>query len=141
MNEIFHDLIIWGIVSIYMDDILICTKSLEEHQEVTWEVFAWLQEHKLYLWHDKCEFEKEWIEYLGVIISYNHVEMDPVKVAGVADWPAPTTKKEVQSFLGFINFYRHFVLDFSFHARPLFDLTKQDAKFTWGMMKFNLLQS
>ena len=52
--------------------------------------------------------------------------MDPVKVAGVADWPAPQNKKEVQSFLGFTNFYRRFIQDFSHHAGPLFDLTSKD---------------
>jgi hypothetical protein len=63
-----------------------------------------------------------------VIISHNQVDMDPVKVAGVAEWPVPTNKKEVQSFLGFTNFYRRFIADFSHHAQPLFDLTKKDVK-------------
>ena len=71
------------------------------------------------------------MEYLGVIISHNSVAMDPVKVAGVADWPVPMNKKEVQSFLGFTNFYRRFIQGFSEHARPLFDLTKNDAKWHW----------
>jgi hypothetical protein len=91
-----------------------------------------LREHKLYLRYDKCEFAKSRIEYLGVIISQNHVEMDPVKIAGVAEWPTPTSKKEVQSFVGFVNFYRRFIADFSLHARPLFDLTKKDVPFVWG---------
>jgi hypothetical protein len=86
----------------------------------------------LFLKLDKCEFEKTKVEYLGVIISHNSVEMDPVKVAGIADWPAPTGKKEVQSFLGFTNFYRRFIQDFSHHARPLFDLTKDGVKWRWS---------
>src|SRR5271154_6791781 len=57
--------------------------------------------------------------------------MDPAKVAGVAEWPIPTNKKEVQSFLGFTNFYRRFIQDFSHHARPLFNLTKNDVKWQW----------
>jgi hypothetical protein len=92
-----------------------------------------LEKHKLYLRPDKCEFEKTTIEYLRVIISHNSVAMDPVKVAGVVDWPEPTSKKEVQSFLGFTNFYRHFIKDFSEYAQPLFDLTKNDTKWHWGM--------
>jgi hypothetical protein len=64
-----------------------------------------LEKHKLYLWLDKCEFKKTMVEYLGVIISHNSVTMDLVKVAGVVDWPALMNKKEVQSFLGFTNFY------------------------------------
>jgi hypothetical protein len=79
------------------------------------------------------EFEKEKIEYLSVVISHNHVEMDPVKVAGVAEWPTPKSKKEVQSFLGFTNFYRRFVAGFSHNARPLHDLTKIDVKFKWRL--------
>src|SRR5208283_2883897 len=132
MNEIFHDLITQGVVSIYMDDILIYSRTLEEHRRITRLVLERLRNHKLYLRHDKCEFEKTRIEYLGVIISYNHVEMDPVKIAGVKEWPAPSNKKEVQSFVGFINFYRRFIADFSHHARPLFDLTKKDVHFVWG---------
>ncbi len=91
-----------------------------------------LEKNKLYLRADKCEFEKTTIEYLGVIISHNLVAMDPVKIAGVKDWPALTNKKEVQSFLGFTNFYRRFIQGFSEHARPLFDLTWKDAKWSWG---------
>jgi hypothetical protein len=58
--------------------------------------------------------------------------MDPVKVAGVVDWPEPCNKREVQSFLGFTNFYRRFIKDFSHHARPLFNLTKNEQKWQWG---------
>jgi hypothetical protein len=63
-----------------------------------------MHEHKLYLWSEKCKFEQTRIEYLGVIISHNKVEMDLVKIAGVADWPTPSNNKEVQSFVGFVNF-------------------------------------
>jgi hypothetical protein len=65
--------------------------------------------------------------------------MDPVKVAGVADWPTPTNKKEVQSFVGFINFYRRFISDFSHHACALFDLTMKDVRFIWGLPQEELL--
>ena len=132
MNEIFEDLITLGVVSIYLDDILIFTKTLAEHRRISRMVLERLRKHKLYLRAEKCEFEKTRIEYLGVIISHNHVEMDPVKIAGVADWPTPTNKKEVQSFVGFINFYRRFIPGFSHHARALFDLTLKDVRFNWG---------
>jgi hypothetical protein len=93
-----------------------------------------MHKHKLYLQLEKCQFEKTKIEYLGIIISHNKVEMDPVKIAGVADWPTPSNKKEVQSFafVGFINFYRRFIPGFSHHARALFDLTMKDVRFIWG---------
>jgi hypothetical protein len=92
-----------------------------------------MREHKLYLQPEKCEFEKTRIEYLGVIISHNKVEMDPVKIAGVADWPTPSNKKEVQSFIGFVNLYRHFIPGFSHYARTLFNLTMKDVRFIWGL--------
>jgi hypothetical protein len=93
MNEIFQDLITDGIVSIYLDDILIFTNSLEEHHLSTRLVLDHMHEHKLYLRPDKCEFEKARIEYLGIIISHNKVEMDPVKIAGVADWLMPSNQR------------------------------------------------
>jgi len=135
MDDIFEDLIMEGVVVVYLDDILIFTETIEEHRKVTRRVLELLEKNKLYLRPDKCEFERTTIEYLGVIISHNSVAMDPIKVAGVAEWPEPTNKKEVQSFLGFTNFYRRFIQDFSRHARPLFDLTKNDAKWHWGTDK------
>ena len=99
---------------------------------MTRQVLELLHSHKLFLKPDKCKFEKTKVEYLGVIVSHNSVEMDPVKVAGVADWPAPGNKKEVQSFLGFVNFYHRFIQDFSHHTQPLFDLTKNDVKWKWS---------
>jgi len=102
-----------------------------QHRKVTCRVLELLEKHKLYLRPDKCEFEKTTVEYLRVIISHNSVSMDPVKIAGVTEWPAPTNKKEVQSFLGFTNFYRRFIKDFSEHARPLFDLTRNDSCWHW----------
>jgi transposase InsO family protein len=144
MNDIFRDLVMEGVVVVYLDDILIFTETLEEHRAATRRVLALLKEHKLFLKLDKCEFEKTKVEYLGVIVSHNSVEMDPAKVAGVAEWPAPSNKKEVQSFLGFVNFYRRFIRDFSHHARPLFDLTKNDVKWHWTSKEqsaFNSLKS
>jgi NDP-sugar pyrophosphorylase family protein len=99
MNEIFQDLITEGIISVYLDDILIFTNSLEELHQITRLVLDCMREHKLYLQPEKCEFEKTRIEYLGVIISHNKVEMDPVKIAGVADWPTPSNKKEIIRWL------------------------------------------
>jgi hypothetical protein len=133
MNEIFRDLITEGVISVYLDDILIFTNSLAEHRRITCLVLDRMREHKLYLRPEKCEFEKVRIEYLGIIISHNKVEMDPVKIAGVADWPTPSNKKEVQSFVGFVNFYRRFIPGFSHHVRALFDLTMKDIRFIWGL--------
>jgi len=131
MNDIFAELIRDGVVCVYMDDILIFSQTRQELQHITCLVLEILRHHKLYLKAEKCEFECEQVEYLGLIISHDHVAMDPVKVSAVTDWPQPHDKKEVQSFLGFTNFYHRFIEGFSSIARPLFDLTKKDAPFTW----------
>ena len=120
-----------GVVCIYLDDILMFTKTLSEHWNIVRRVLEHLREHKLYLKLEKCKFERRRIEYLGVIVLEGQVEMDPVKVSGVAEWPTPQNKKEVQSFVGFVNFYQRFIKDFSHHARALFDLTKKDIRWKW----------
>ena len=132
MNDIFADLIRDGKVCIYMDDILIFAQTKEELRAITRMVLDRLRRHKLYLKAEKCEFEKEQVEYLGLVISHNRVAMDPAKIAAVAEWPRPKDRREVQSFLGFANFYRRFIEKFSHVARPLFDLTKKDHPFVWS---------
>ena len=105
MNDIFYDMIAEGVVCVYLDDILIFTKTLLEHWKITQRVLEHLQEYNLCLKPEKCKFEHTWIAYFGVINLEGMVEMDPVKVSGVSEWPEPWNKREVQSFVGFINFY------------------------------------
>src|SRR5215469_15720178 len=90
MNNIFWDLISDRVICVYIDNILIYTKDLETHQKIAKKVLWHLQKHRLCLKYNKCEFEKTQIEYLGLIIGEEIVEMDPVKIAGVMDWPVPT---------------------------------------------------
>ena len=78
MNDIFRDLIAEGVVCVYLDDILIYTRDLEEHRRVSRIVLDRLREHQLFLKPEKCEFEQTKIEYLGLIISHGTAEMDPV---------------------------------------------------------------
>ena len=83
MNDIFRNLIAEGIVVVYLDDILIFTKMEEEHAQAVRQMLQVLKKNKLFLCPEKCEFYKQQIEYLGLVISENEVFMDPVKVAGV----------------------------------------------------------
>jgi len=126
MNDIFWNLIVEGIVVVYLDDILIFTKTEEEHTQAVQQVLQVLKENKLFLCPEKCEFYKQRIEYLGLVISENEVSINLVKVAGVREWPTLENKTDVQAFLGFVNFYWRFIQDFSTKARPLFDLTRSE---------------
>src|SRR5229473_8258055 len=116
-----------------MDDILIFTASLEEHRQVVAEVLQILQNNKLFLKLEKCDFEKAQINYLGLIVSFDKIMMDPVKVQGIADWPQLMNLTEVCSFLGFCNFYQHFIRKFSQIAKPLNELMQKDKKWTWEL--------
>ena len=90
-----------------------------------------MKELDLYLKLEKCSFNVSEVEYLGMIVKPGSLAMDPIKVAGIADWPVPSTVKDVRSFLGFTNFYRRFVPHYSDIARPLLDLTKKTHPWSW----------
>jgi Reverse transcriptase (RNA-dependent DNA polymerase) len=113
MNHLFRGLIAKGRIVVYMDNILIFTSTLEEHRRIVSKVLQILHNNKLYLKPEKCDFEQEEIEYLGLRIAYDKVMMDPVKVQGIADWPPPKTVTGVCSFLGFTNFYHQFIRGFA----------------------------
>lgn len=132
MNNIFSDLITEGKVSVYLDDILIFTITLEEHRAVVREVLRRLGAHDLFLRLDKCEFEKEEVDYLGLVIRQGQVSMDPDKVRAITDWPTPKNLRDVRGFLGFCNFYRRFIKDFSTTVQPLNELTRKDVPWQWG---------
>ena len=131
MDHIFRDLINTGKVSVHIDDIVIHTRTLKEHRQITKEVLEILRANKLYIKPEKCEIEKEKIEYLGVVVSEGKVEMDPVKTKALTGWPMPKKLKELQSFLGFCNFYRRFIKDYSKIAKPLNQLTGKEG-WKWG---------
>ena len=131
MDDMFKDLIALGVVVVYLDDILIFTNDLKEHRRIVREVLRRLRKHDFYLKHEKCEFEKEQIEYLGLLISHGKVEMDPVKVEAILQWPTPTNASEVRKFRGFANFYRRFIEVFSKIAKPLDRLTGNEP-WKWG---------
>ncbi len=111
-------------VFVYLDDILVFSRSFEEHEGHVSAVLQRLLNNHLYVKPEKCEFHVTHAQFLGFIITPGHVEMDPKKVEAVLKWPTPTTVKEVQRFIGFANFYRRFIKNFSSVAAPLTALTK-----------------
>ena len=126
-----------------MDDILIFSDTLAEHQKHVRTVLQRLWEHDLHAKPEKCSFHTHSIEYLGYIVSPDGVSMDPSKVKAILDWPVPTTVKQVQAFLGFANFYRRFIRHYSQVARPLHELTRLSIPFEWTprqQQAFNFLK-
>ncbi|CUA78024.1 Transposon Tf2-7 polyprotein [Rhizoctonia solani] len=131
MNDILCDLLDITVI-IYLDDILIFSKDPEEHTAHVKEVLRCLQENQLFCKASKCFFNITTVEYLGIMISPEGISIEKGKVEAVQNWPTPKTRKQVQSFLGFANFLRRFVPDFSKMSRPLNDLIPKDAKWQWG---------
>lgn len=131
MNDIFKDLLGVCIV-IYLDDILIFSEHPSEHEGHVREVLRRLREHDLFLKPEKCRFNQSEVEYLGLIVGEGRVEMDKGKVSAVLDWPTPKKVKDIQAFLGFANFYRRFIGDFSKTVRPMTELLRKDTKWVWG---------
>src|SRR6266481_5885363 len=115
-----------------MDDILIYSCTLSDHQWIIHQVLSTLQKQRLFLKPEKCKFEQKEVEYLGLVISKDHVAMDLMKVCGVTEWLTPMKVKEVQSFLGFVNFYQKFIRNFSNIAHPLYALTRKTQQWVWG---------
>src|SRR5258708_25541678 len=132
MNDILQDFIHNSEAICYMDDILIYSHTLSDHQQIIHQVLSTLQKQRLFLKPEKCTFEQKEVEYLGLVILKDHVAMDLMKVCGVTEWPTPTKVKEVQSFLGFVNFYWKFICDFSDIACPLYALTRKTQRWVWG---------
>jgi Reverse transcriptase (RNA-dependent DNA polymerase) len=118
MNNIFKDLIDTGQVVIYLDDILVFTHTTTQLDKLTRQVLEHLECYDLFLKPEKCFFDHTSIEYLGVIITEGQVKMDPAKIDGITNWPTLKTLKNMQAFLGFCNFYRRFIKDFSAVAHP-----------------------
>uniref|UniRef100_A0A8C5PY86 ribonuclease H n=1 Tax=Leptobrachium leishanense TaxID=445787 RepID=A0A8C5PY86_9ANUR len=131
LNDIFRDILDTFLV-IYLDDLLIFSRSLQEHEQHVRLVLSRLRQHKLYGKIEKSTFETPSIEFLGYILSPGHVEMDEAKVKAILDWPTPKDKKAVQQFMGFANFYRRFIRSFSHLSAPITSLTKKDVRFQWS---------
>ncbi|KAK3520041.1 hypothetical protein QTP70_011913 [Hemibagrus guttatus] len=132
INDILRDMLD-QFVFVYLDDILIFSSSLQEHVIHVSKVLRRLLDNHLYVKPEKCEFHVTQVQFLGFIIKPGQIKMDPQKVQAVVDWPSPSSVKEVQRFLGFANFYRKCIRNFSSVAAPLSALTKGNtAGFHWG---------
>ena len=112
---------------VYLDDILIFSRTQEEHDHHCQMVLERLRKGRLFANIEKCEFDRAEVEYLGYILGAQGVKMNPKKLQTVMDWPLPSSIKDVQSFLGFSNFYRRFIKNYSHIVSPLHNLTKKTS--------------
>ncbi|KAI2644659.1 Transposon Tf2-11 polyprotein [Labeo rohita] len=112
MNEVFREFL-HRFVIVYIDDIFIYSRNMAEHRQQVQQVLHKLCEQRLYLKLEKCEFHHPSVQFLGYVISAEGVQMDQGKVTAILDWTLPTTIKELQRFLGFTNFYHHFIQNYS----------------------------
>ncbi|XP_056132867.1 uncharacterized protein LOC130109929 [Lampris incognitus] len=131
MNDILRDMLDQFVV-VYLDDILIFSRSLEEHVQHVRQVLERLLRNRLFVKAEKCLFHSESVDYLGFIVEGGKTRADPRKIKAVVEWPDPKSRKELQSFLGFANFYRRFVRNYSSVAEPLTRLTSPSQPFVWS---------
>ena len=115
----------------YLDDILIYSKTRKEHVQHVRQVLSKLRGAGLQVDIEKCEFHVQETAFLGVLLSVDGIRMNPEKVQVVIDWARPNNLKQVQAFVGFCNFYRRFIKNFSKIVRPLTQLTQKDIPFQW----------
>ncbi|KAK1649540.1 hypothetical protein QYE76_067345 [Lolium multiflorum] len=130
MNKIFMNFLDKFVV-VFINDILIYSKSEEEHEQHLEIILETLRQHKLYAKFSKCKFWLKEVGFLGHILSAGGIAVDPAKIKTVAEWQAPTTQTEVRAFLGLAGYYRRFVEGFSSIARPMTQRLKKDKKFDW----------
>ncbi|GKB41368.1 putative reverse transcriptase domain-containing protein, partial [Tanacetum coccineum] len=128
-------------VIVFIDDILIYSKSKEEHEVHLRLVLELLRKEKLYAKFSKCEFWLQEVHFLGHVVNQNGIHVDPSKIEAVKNWKAPTTPSEIRSFLGLAGYYRRFIANFSKIAKPLTSLTQKNQKYVWGVEQEEAFQT
>jgi len=126
MNDLFSDLLDVCVV-VYLDDILIYSDDITQHRKHVKEVLKRLRKAGLYAKAEKCEFHSDSVKYLGYVLSPAGLTMSDAKVKTIQEWPEPKKVKDIQSFLGFANFYRRFIFNYSDIVIPLTRLTRKDT--------------
>ncbi|GJX20381.1 retrotransposon protein, putative, ty3-gypsy subclass [Tanacetum coccineum] len=119
-------------VIVFIDDILIYSKSKEEHEAHLKLILELLENEKLFGKFSKCEFWLQEVRFLRHVLNSEGIHVDPRKIEAVKNWKPPKTPTEIRSFLGLTRYYRRFIANFSKIAKPLTLLTQKDKKFEWG---------
>ncbi|KAL0536696.1 hypothetical protein IC582_025656 [Cucumis melo] len=140
MNRVFRKFLDTFVI-VFIDDILIYSKTEAEHEEHLRMVLQTLRDNKLYAKFSKCEFWLKQVSFLGHVVSKDGVSVDPAKIEAVTGWTRPSTVSEVRSFLGLAGYYRRFVENFSRIATPLTQLTRKGAPFVWSKAREDSFQT
>ena len=122
MNSIFQELLHEGVLANYMDDFVIPAKTMKELEERTIRFLKIAEKHNLCFKQSKYDFNMEKIPILGIIVGKGQIKMEQEKIKAVKEWKTPTKVKNMESFLGFANFYRYFIQNFSHTVKPLNEL-------------------
>jgi hypothetical protein len=130
MNKVFMEYLDKFVV-VFINDILIYSRSEEEHEEHLHLVLQKIREHRLYAKLSKYEFWLKQVAFLGHVISKGGISVDPSKIQDVLSWNAPTSVGSIRSFLGLVGYYRRFIEGFSKISKPMTKLLKKDKKFEW----------
>ncbi|XP_022157398.1 uncharacterized protein LOC111024105 [Momordica charantia] len=131
MNRVFKEYLD-SFVIVFIDDILIYSKTEQCHEEHLRQVLTTLQGNKLYAKFSKCELWLDQVAFVGHIVTKEGIAVDPTKVEAISNWPRPSSVTEIHSFLGLAGYYRKFIQNFSRIAAPLTQLTRKNATFTWS---------
>jgi hypothetical protein len=119
-------------VVVFIDDILVYSKNMEEHEEHLRIVLQRLQEHQLYAKFSKCEFWIDEVPFLGHVMSPKRIVVDVGKVRDVVDWKPPTIVHQVRSFVGLVGYYQRLIPNFSKIAKSITELSKKGTKYVWS---------
>ncbi|GJT84708.1 putative reverse transcriptase domain-containing protein [Tanacetum coccineum] len=128
-------------IIVFIDDILIYSKSKEEHEVHLKLMLELLEKEKLFRKFLKCEFWLQEVHFLGHVVNSEGIHVDPSKIEAVKNWKPPKTPTEIRSFLGLAGYYRRFIANFSKIAKPLTLLTQKNQKFEWGDEQENAFQT
>ena len=128
INELLRDLINTGKVATFIDNVIVGIETEEEYDKLVVEVIRRLEANDLYVKLEKCKWKVREVGFLGVVIGPEGIKIEKEKVRGVLEWPTPKYVKDIQKFLGLVNYYHRFIQGFASIARPLHDIVKKNRK-------------